>query len=344
MGFLHKEETKMSTVRGAPFAISFIDKRNEQSLWLGTVKDFFTALSLSATSRVQEIRNRTDAIQQKNAKKTQGTANAGQSSAGAVKSTAKASNTDTVSISTRSNSSSYAGQYKDMSDESLDKTINNLKNTIKNSKSGTATYYAQKALEGYQAEKERRKTLNTQNCLSDESSAYYCQTGGWFENTDGSTACMTTAYSTLVSLTIGKQVKPNQVETIGNDGYLDNPIRLWKDKNGYEYTALMETSNDIWDEISDSIKSGEQGIVIHLGTHWVTVTGVKDGVNVDNIKSLDDLVGVDPWYNGKNDSNNKSGSGFGSGNDAFSGEIDLGTIKNKYGSPSGRFIRLVSAN
>ena len=59
----------MSTVRGAPFAISFIDKRNEQSLWLGTVKDFFTALSLSATSRVQEIRNRTDAIQQKNAKK-----------------------------------------------------------------------------------------------------------------------------------------------------------------------------------------------------------------------------------------------------------------------------------
>ena len=110
----------------------------------------------TATSRVQEIRNRTDAIQQKNAEKTQGTANAGQSSAGAVKSTAKASNTDTVSISTRSNSSSYAGQYKDMSDESLDKTINNLKNTIKNSKSGTATYYAQKALEGYQAEKERR--------------------------------------------------------------------------------------------------------------------------------------------------------------------------------------------
>ena len=113
----------------------------------------------TATSRVQEIRNRTDAIQQKNAEKTQGTANVGQSSAGAVKSTAKASNTDTVSISTRSNSSSYAGQYKDMSDESLDKTINNLKNTIKNSKSGTATYYAQKALEGYQAEKERRSVL-----------------------------------------------------------------------------------------------------------------------------------------------------------------------------------------
>ncbi len=113
----------------------------------------------TATSRVQEIRNRTDAIQQKNAEKTQGTANAGQSSAGAVKSTAKASNTDTVSISTRSNSSSYVGQYKDMSDESLDKTINNLKNTIKNSKSGTATYYAQKALEGYQAEKERRWNL-----------------------------------------------------------------------------------------------------------------------------------------------------------------------------------------
>ena len=45
MEFLHNEETKVSTV--------------------------------SATSRVQEIRNKTDAIQQKNAKKTQGTANAG---------------------------------------------------------------------------------------------------------------------------------------------------------------------------------------------------------------------------------------------------------------------------
>ena len=72
------------------------------------------------------------------------------------KSTARTSNTDTVSISTRSNSSSYIGQYKYMSDESLDKTINNLKNTIKNSKSGTATYYAQKALEGYEAEKSKR--------------------------------------------------------------------------------------------------------------------------------------------------------------------------------------------
>ena len=52
-----------------------------------------------------------------------------------------------------------------ISDESLDKTINNLKNTIKNSKSGTATYYAQKALEGYQAEKERRKIDNEKNTL-----------------------------------------------------------------------------------------------------------------------------------------------------------------------------------
>ena len=82
MEFLHNEETKMSTV--------------------------------SATSRVQEIRNRTDAIQQKNAEKSQGTANAGQAGVSTAKSTARTSNTDTVSISTRSNSSSYAGQYKDI--------------------------------------------------------------------------------------------------------------------------------------------------------------------------------------------------------------------------------------
>ena len=161
MGFLHKEETKMSTVR-ATSRVQEIRNRTDAIQQKNAEKAAAAAAQkaaqpkTTATSRVQEIRNRTDAIQQKNAEKTQGTANAGQSSAGAVKSTAKASNTDTVSISTRSNSSSYAGQYKDMSDESLDKTINNLKNTIKNSKSGTATYYAQKALEGYQAEKERR--------------------------------------------------------------------------------------------------------------------------------------------------------------------------------------------
>ncbi len=30
--------------------------------------------------------------------------------------------------------------------------------------------------------------------------------------------------------------------------------------------------------------------------HWVTVTGAVKGCSIDNIKSIDDLVGIDPWY------------------------------------------------
>lgn len=131
-----------------------IQQRNAEKAAAEAAKNA-TKPKTTATPKVQEIRDRTAAIQQRNAEKVQGTGSV-KTNVSTVKSPAKAPNKDTVSISARSNASSYAGQYKDMSDKSLDKTINNLKNTIKNSKSGTATYYAQKALEGYEAEKERR--------------------------------------------------------------------------------------------------------------------------------------------------------------------------------------------
>ena len=163
MGFLHNEETKMSTVRATSRVQAIrsrtasIQQRNAEKAAAEAAKNA-TKPKTTATPKVQEIRDRTAAIQQRNAEKVQGTGSV-KTNVSTVKSPAKAPNKDTVSISARSNASSYAGQYKDMSDESLDKTINNLKNTIKNSKSGTATYYAQKALEGYQAEKERRSVL-----------------------------------------------------------------------------------------------------------------------------------------------------------------------------------------
>ena len=189
---------------------------------------------------------------------------------------------------------------------------------------------------------------NNSNKNINRADTYYCQTGGWFENTDGSTACMATSYATLVSLTTGKSIKPNEVENEGNDGYLDDAILTWTGNDGNTYSvkgnSTTQTTNDIWGEISDSLNSGEKGIVIHLGTHWVTVTGVKEGVDINNISGLDDLIGIDPWYNGGNGINNHEGTGYNSSSSTYSGEIDLGLISSKYSTPSGRYIRLVQDN
>ena len=159
---------------------------------------------------------------------------------------------------------------------------------------------------------------------------------------------MATSYATLVSLTTGKSIKPNEVENEGNDGYLDDAILTWTGNDGNTYSvkgnSTTQTTNDIWGEISDSLNSGEKGIVIHLGTHWVTVTGVKEGVDINNISGLDDLIGIDPWYNGGNGINNHEGTGYNSSSSTYSGEIDLGLISSKYSTPSGRYIRLVQDN
>lgn len=62
------------------------------------------------------------------------------------------------------------------------------------------------------------------------------------------------------------------------------------------------------------------------GTHWVTVTGTKNGKPAT---SFDDFIGVDPWYNGNNENNPSPGTGTNSSSNKFSGVITLSSVSNQ---------------
>lgn len=132
----------------------------------------------------------------------------------------------------------------------------------------------------------------------------YNQNGNWFTN--GSEACKATTLATVASINSGNYaIRPDKVGARSSDGYLSNPISTATGPNGHLTVTVINDTNNVsansqLNMIKKSLREGNAiGVEVTTNSgkkHWVTVTGTVKGCNIDNIKSIDDLVGIDPWY------------------------------------------------
>lgn len=166
---------------------------------------------------------------------------------------------------------------------------------------------------------------------------FWRQTGGWgFEN-EGKQSCMRTATATLVSINSGVNVEPTDV-TYGVDEVKVNGNIIERNENktsndyanGVESGLTLYTLNnqtDLINAVNNELKNN-RAVMVKTKTnsgydHWVTITGTKNGKPAT---SYNDLVGVDPWYNGGNSHNPQSGI-LDSSSSAYSGVFTVSSIR-----------------
>lgn len=183
---------------------------------------------------------------------------------------------------------------------------------------------------------------------------FWCQTGGWSNlDGDGSAECARTAIATMVSINTNSIFTPN--ETVSDSSsitiYGIKKVRNDADGDGisddidYSYSDLIKKGTrrgfyrykfssevEILYAINYELNNGRAVVVKTNGSsykqHWVTVT------KVDSTESgFAQLYGIDPWYNGSNLSNEKTGL-YDSTNLSKSGEIQLiNGVKNNGNNP-----------
>lgn len=147
---------------------------------------------------------------------------------------------------------------------------------------------------------------------------FWCQTGGWGFANEGKSSCMRTAAATLVSINSGVTVKPtdvaSDVSSIKINGVTHNRNG---NKTSYNYSSGADTGLTLYDlnnqtdlinAVNNELKNN-RAVMVKTTTskgyeHWVTITGTKNGKPA---ASYNDLVGVDPWYNGGNSHNPQPG-------------------------------------
>ncbi len=99
-----------------------------------------------------------------------------------------------------------------------------------------------------------------------------------------------------------------------SNGVLSEPIGSVKSiYDGYLNVGIINDNNTIKpeeqiDEIQKSLSKGD-AIAVQVTTntnnqHWVVVTGTVDNCNIKDIKTINDLVGIDPWYGSCSQSSN----------------------------------------
>jgi len=165
------------------------------------------------------------------------------------------------------------------------------------------------------------------------------QNGNWFK--DGSEACKATALATLASINSGTLVTPDQVGADKNDGYLTAPKGTVEGYAGKTLNVtVVPNDNDVTpkqqlDKIKESLRKGN-AIAVEVTTkkgnvHWVVVTGTVEGCSIEDISSINDLVGIDPWY-GRCSLDDK---GHLSITPNSSNTINLGDVNSKLGNSLG---------
>ena len=138
------------------------------------------------------------------------------------------------------------------------------------------------------------------------------QNGGWFD--DGKAACKATSLAIVASINSGKAVKPTEVGADTEDGFLSEPRKsIPSIYDGDLNITVIENNNSIKPEeqlnkIKESLSKGE-AISVQVTTktnnqHWVVVTGTVDNCDIKDIKTINDLVGIDPWYGSCSQSSN----------------------------------------
>lgn len=138
------------------------------------------------------------------------------------------------------------------------------------------------------------------------------QNGGWFD--DGKAACKATSLAILASINSGTIVKPTDVGAKTSNGFLSEPKKsIPSIYDGDLNITVIENNNSIKPEellgkIKESLSKGD-AIAVQVTTntnnqHWVVVTGTVDNCNIKDIKTINDLVGIDPWYGSCSQSSN----------------------------------------
>jgi hypothetical protein len=177
-----------------------------------------------------------------------------------------------------------------------------------------------------------------------DSTVFWCQTGGWFSDSNGSTECGRTSVATMVSINSESVVKPNDVSSMVTEVNVNG--EAYQRKNSYEYFADaasqpqngltnydLDSEEELLNAVNNELASG-RSVVVHTtftkstgvqSEHWVTVTGTKTGYAAT---SFNDLIGIDPWFNGGNDFLGQSGSGSASNDEARSGVVSLNSTLN----------------
>ena len=132
----------------------------------------------------------------------------------------------------------------------------------------------------------------------------YNQNGGWFDN--GGQACKATSLAIVASINSDSFITPDKVGAEQSNGYLGSPISKVEGFDGHTYdvTTISDTNNvtpnQQLNKIKESLRQGK-AISVEVTTnsgsqHWVVVTGTVDGCAIDNISSINDLIGIDPWH------------------------------------------------
>jgi hypothetical protein len=158
----------------------------------------------------------------------------------------------------------------------------------------------------------------------------------YFTYGDGN-ACKAMAYATMASINTGVQYLPTEVGADEGTGILTSAYEEFVGTNGDIYVQghydtdknANATKEKQLQAIKDELKAGRSiAVEVDNGNsqHWVVITGTVDGVEIDDIKSLSDLKGVDPagfyddFYRDFTTDKDYNGLGF---NDTFYGYMTI---------------------
>lgn len=175
------------------------------------------------------------------------------------------------------------------------------------------------------------------------SNAFWCQTGGWSGlSGNGSAECARTAVATMATINLGVTITPN--DTTRNEYGLSGVYINSNDYITYNSSAgTYNTNTGPTNGLNRYTCGSESGVCAAInnelrekrsvlvkttvsGMHWVTVTGTMNG---SPATSFNDLMGVDPWYNGANPNNPTTGVGVGSTNPDRAGVIQVSDVANQ---------------
>jgi hypothetical protein len=160
---------------------------------------------------------------------------------------------------------------------------------------------------------------NYSDRLSDiDPKLFYCQTGGWYTENNGSDQCARTSAATMASINSGSIVLPTDVSfdllsiTLKGTTYARTNIKMngTTDFTGSEYgyhCYYFSSEEQLMEAINVELSNG-RSVEVHTAhkensEHWVTVTETIGNKTAEN---FNDLMGIDPWYNGLNTFMDKS--------------------------------------
>jgi len=120
---------------------------------------------------------------------------------------------------------------------------------------------------------------------------YYQGDPKWGFGNNGQVACAATACAAMLSLYKGYEIRPDNKTAIPTD--FNGIITSWPSTvTEPDRYASNKDINTYMNAIKTELRNGKP-CEIHVGNHWVTVVGIKEGVSLSNAK-LSDLYIFDP--------------------------------------------------